>query len=132
MNEKKYIMAIIKIPIEVKDNDEIEPLEENMDLKFEVITELPEKKNSDYSTNFIKQRIFEILNNTKPIEKEIPPETQDDKDEKNVFTEGIPYNPLPELYVSTSEIQKQSKNKKNLTFRNKSQPNANYTRKLLI
>lgn len=130
MNEKKYIMAIIKIPIEVKDNNEIEPLEENMDLKFEVITELPEKKNSDYSTNFIKQRIFELLNNTKPIEKEIPPETQDDKYEKNVLTEGIPYNALPELYVSTSEIQKQPKNKKNLTFRNKSQPNANYTRKL--
>jgi len=109
MNDYKYVMANIKIPIEIKENGVFEPLEQYMDIIFEIINTLPEKKNNNYSGEFIQKQIFQILK-SKSVEQEA----------------------MPELFINNSELQTKSTktNKKNLTFRNKNHSTSNYTRKI--
>jgi hypothetical protein len=109
MNEYKYVMANIKIPIEIKENGVFEPLEQYMDIIFEIINSLPEKHNNNYTGEFIQKQIFQILK-SKPVDQET----------------------MPELFISNDELQtKITKNsKKNFTFRNKNNSTSNYTRKI--
>jgi hypothetical protein len=106
MSEKKYVLANIKIPIEITESDDYEPLTEYMSIKFENIDSLPEKLENDYDSDYIKNQIYELLQ--KPI--------------RNTNVEN-------QLTIHMHEIKHKTKNKKNITFRNKNHSTSRYSRK---
>ena len=69
---KKYVMATIKIPMELKDDNSIESYSEFIDMKFEKINELPEKNNIIFDDKYIIEKInnFYSLDNSELEEKE--------------------------------------------------------------
>jgi len=103
MSEKKYILANIKIPIEISESDDYEPLTDYMSIKFENIDSLPEKLENDYDSDYIKNQIYELLQ--KPIRKE------------------------NQLTIQMHEIKHKTTSKKNITFRNKNHSSSRYSRK---
>jgi hypothetical protein len=111
MSENKYVMATIKIPMEISDNDSYEPLSEYMQMTFEYIDNLPNKSESDYSNEFIKNKISELLNSSTKNRIEIEEENK--------------------IIVRHDEIkQQESSYKKNITFRNKNSSASRYTRRV--
>jgi hypothetical protein len=112
MSEKKYIIANIKIPIEISETNNFEPLNDYMSITFENIDELPEKSNTDYNNDFIKQKINELLGSSTP-----------NNNDSNLKTNNI--------VITIDELKNRTKSssKKNVTFRNKKSSNSQYTRK---
>jgi hypothetical protein len=73
MNEKKYLIANIKIPIEVKENGSIEPLKDYINIEFSKCSELPKKQDTQVNYAFVMNNIKNLLSEEAtaiPIEKE--------------------------------------------------------------
>jgi hypothetical protein len=105
MNEKKYILATITIPIEINEDKSFEPIPEYMNMNFKKIDELPIKPESCYNQEFIKKQIYELILSTKKTDS---------------------------IQVTNEELQKRNKHqyKKNVTFRNKNYSCSRYSRKV--
>jgi hypothetical protein len=115
MNEKKYVMATIKIPLEITNSDIYQPLSQYIHVSFESIDELPKKQEDDFSNESIEKQILEFLNNISTYE-----------------TNGDNIEPVENSLVVLKDELKNIKKfpKKNITFRNKSNSTSKYTLKL--
>ena len=113
--ENKYVFANIKIPIEVKENNEIEPLREYIQITFERCIELPPKQEINSKSDYLMETLRTILNQGKSEtteEEEIP-----EKKEKII----------PEIMVLKSEIKNDVKRIHNTSFKTKPKPMNRYS-----
>jgi len=110
MTEKqKYVMAIIKIPLEITGSENYRPLSEYINVSFESVDELPEKQEGNFNNESIEKRVLNFLNNSKTI----------------LETEANA------LIVYKDEIKLIKKPpSKNMTFRNKNRSTSKYTLKI--
>ena len=97
---KNYILANIKIPMEINEDGSFETLPDYLTILFENLKELPSLSDNDYNNEYIKQQIKSLLNNNNSI---TPP-----------LTEIIPT-------ISQNELnnRKNRHHKKNITFKKK-------------
>jgi len=105
---KKYVMATIKIPLEIASPESYQPLSKLINITLESINELPETQDGDFNDESIEKQILNFLNNS-------------------VTKENIVEN---KAFVSKDEIKLIKKSpKKNMTFRNKNHSTSKYTLK---
>lgn len=87
MNEKKYLIANIKIPIEVKANGSIEPLKDYIDIEFSKCSELPKKQDTQVNYAFVMNNIKNLL--SEETEEKIPDEKEqevpEEKEEQKIM-----------------------------------------------
>jgi hypothetical protein len=100
---KNYILANIKIPMEINEDGSFETLPDYLTILFENLKELPSPSDNDYNNEYIKQQIKSLLNNNNNNNSIIPP-----------LTEIIPT-------ISQNELnnRKNRHHKKNITFKKK-------------
>lgn len=117
MENTKYIIANIKIPIEIQDNN-IKYLNEYANVVFEVSDKLPEKTINDSDMQMSIQSLINMLHvsETIPNEQQLT-DTQTDENEKIFLT------------IKNSEI-KSSKKSTNTSFKNRRAVSTRYTRKV--
>ena len=72
---KKYVMATIKIPMELKKDNTIESYSEYIDMNFEKIDKIPEKINITFDDKYITEKINNFYSFKEP-EPEPEPEQQ--------------------------------------------------------
>jgi hypothetical protein len=126
MSEKKYIMAIVQIPIEVNNENEHHTMSEYISVSFDRIDTLPNKTSINFNYDTVKQLLNNFLQETSPISEseEIVIEEQDAEDNEK--------NEIAELTVTVDEI-KSNKGKptaKDITFRNRKSSSSRYSRKV--
>jgi hypothetical protein len=120
---KKYIYAVIKIPLEIINDDNYEPLTEHSTIAFEECPELPPK-----TVSMSKSRFRDFLNNI------TGPSAASSLDQANADVVGdaaAPDNHEPDLsevklVVLKSDIKKRESNPTNRSF--KQRPRANLRR----
>jgi hypothetical protein len=97
---KNYILANIKIPMEINEDGSFETLPDYLTILFENLKELPCLSDNDYNNEYIKQKIKSLLNNNNSITPQL--------------TEIIPT-------ISQNELnnRKNRHHKKNITFKKK-------------
>jgi hypothetical protein len=113
MNEKKYILAHIKIPMEIKEDGSFETLPDYLTILFESLKELPDPADNDYNNEYIKQQIKTLLNNSVQ-DKEPKPESI----EKTLI--------LSPMDVNNRKLKTHTKN---ITFKNKLHSISRFTAK---
>ena len=126
---KKYAYANIKIPIEIKENNQFEPLKDYIHIEFTPCYELPDKQ-TDY--NGVLQNLSSLFTSNKinmntdsdgviKFKKiEDPPEIQEEPDqtiEEQPEAEEEP--PQTDYFVLSNEIKPNKKPKLNLSFKKK-------------
>jgi hypothetical protein len=126
MSEKKYIMAIVQIPIEVNNENEHRTMTEYISVSFDRIDALPNKTNINFNYDTVKQLLNNFLQEPSPISQseEIVIEKQDAQDNEK--------KEIAELTVMVDEI-KSNKGKptaKDITFRNRKSSSSRYSRKV--
>jgi hypothetical protein len=112
--ENKYVFANIKIPIEVKENNEIEPLREHIQITFERCIELPPKQEINSKGDYFMETLRTILNQEK---SETTEEAKKEEKEEKKLEEII-----PEIMVLKSEIKNDVKRIHNTSFKTKPKP----------
>jgi len=122
-NLDRALFANIKIPIIIKENNDIEYLNEYANIFFEKCSEIPEKQQQLLNIDFSK-----LLENPK-IEAVVPEELEEP--EKPVVP-VVPEKPTIglSLTVSPEEI-KRHKRSLNYSFKNKSAKSTNFSKKNL-
>jgi len=133
---KKYAYANIKIPIEIKENNQFEPLKDYIHIEFTPCYELPDKQ-TDY--NGVLQNLSSLFTSNKinmntdsdgviKFKKiEDPPEIQEEPDQtietQSKIEEDPPEPeeepPQSEYFVLSNEIKPNKKPKLNLSFKKK-------------
>lgn len=122
MNEKRYLIANIKIPIEVKENGSIEPLKDYIDIEFSKCSALPKKQDSQVNYAFVMNNIKNLL--SEETEEKVP-----DEKEKEALEEKEEQK-REEIMVLKSEIKnKVLKNNFNTSFKVKPKPIHKYSLK---
>jgi len=118
---KKYILAHIKVPMEINEDGTFETLPNYLSINFENLKDLPSPSDNDYNNDYIKQQIVSLLSNndnTVSTKNEIL-ESNDKKSE------------LIEKPLTLSQIdlnnRKQKSHMKNITFKNKLQSVSRFT-----
>jgi len=123
---KKYVLATIRLPIEINEHGVGEPLKDYIQMDFSKCDELPPKQNSDINYDFL---INNLQTFTKEIEAE-PSNTMVAEREPEPEPEREP-EPVNVLYIEKSELIKHPSNKKHLntTFKNNHFHSARFTAK---
>jgi hypothetical protein len=129
--KKRYILANIKIPIEIRDDDSIDTLPDYMTIIFENLNELPKPSENDYNNEYIKRKIKSLLlsDENEYFDSKIEPAENNEMNEENpkeqnsIITEGsiITEDELKNRIIRTHN--------KNLTFKNKKTSVSRYTAK---
>jgi predicted sulfurtransferase len=125
MSEKNYIMAIIQVPIEVNNENEYRTMTEHISVSFDKIDRLPNKSETAFSYDIVKQLLNNFLQQDVKLPEEIITDNIDTtNDEKEVVTK---------IFVSADEIKsrKDKPNTRNVSFRNKKSSSSRYTRKTI-
>ena len=128
----KYILANIRIPIEITDTGNTKPLLSRSSIEVFNCTELP-PENPNYSKD-IANKISSFLNgvsipNTQPPEPEAEPEAEPEPEpEAEPEPEPI-HNPPPQLTVLKEEIQQGGKRSQNISFKRYKKNNHRKTSK---
>jgi hypothetical protein len=130
MDESKYIMSIIKIPIEIFTNGKTVTHDDKMQMEFEEIDKLPEHIENKPTLNIFDKFL-------KPIEKTTIPDTpsstnttkEQQKTEENPIKNAIEQIFKNQIFVKKEEIQKKQK-KLNTTFKNKKSKVQKLTQKM--
>ena len=106
---KKFVMATIKIPMELKYDNSIESYSEFIDMKFEKINELPEKNNIKFDDKYIIEKInnFYSLDNSEEEEKE-----KEEKEEEEINNYEKSTKPMT---IKKEEIKKKENKKNRIT-----------------
>jgi hypothetical protein len=120
---KRYILAHIKVPMEINEDGTFETLPDYLSINFENLKELPSPTDNDYNNDYIKQQIISLLaNNDNTLST------------KNETTETNEQEPEPiekPLLLSHIDLnnRKQKTHTKNITFKNKAQSVSRFTAK---
>ena len=114
--KKKYILAHIKIPMEINEDGSFETLPDYLTILFENLKELPDPADNDYNNEYIKQQIKTLLNNSIQSSNN---ETKTDPEPEN------------KLILSPLELnnRKHKTHTKNITFKNKLHSVSRFTAK---
>jgi len=123
MSEKNYIMAIIQVPIEVNSENEYHTMTEHISVSFDKTDILPNKSETHFSYDAVKQLLNNFLQQQSERPEEIVFENNNiDHHKKDLSTKII---------VSADEIKsrKDKPNTRNISFRNKKTSSSRYTRK---
>lgn len=120
---KRYILAHIKVPMEINEDGTFETLPNYLSINFENLKELPSPSDNDYNNDYIKQQIISLLSDTDNTisTKNETTETNEQKSE-----------PIEKpLILSQIELnnRKQKSHMKNITFKNKPQSVSRFTAK---
>ena len=123
METKRYILAHIKVPMEINEDGSFETLPDYLSINFENLRELPSASDNDYNNDYIKQQIISLLSNN---DNTLPTE--------NKTTETNEQKPQPiekPLILSQIDLKnrKQKSHMKNITFKNKAQSVSRFTAK---
>jgi len=120
---KRYILAHIKVPMEINEDGTFETLPDYLSINFENLKVLPSPSDNDYNNDYIKQQIISLLsNNDNSVVTE------------NKTTETNKQGPEPiekPLILSQIDLnnRKQKSHMKNITFKNKGQSVSRFTAK---
>jgi len=133
LHNKKYVIANIKIPIEIKENNECETFMDLLNLDFTPIDALPEVITDKQLQKEIKDKLYVFLSNiflndTNKIQKNLEqPEKEEyskevnSKEVNSKETESVSDNELSNtlhMYIHPEEIHKKKK-PVNTTFKKK-------------
>jgi 6-pyruvoyl-tetrahydropterin synthase len=125
-NESKYVMAIIKIPIEIQSNGKTVTHDDKMVMDFENIDKLPENVENKPASNIFN----DLFSNHKQIyTKENTQEQPKQEEPVNPITNAIQQVFKNQIFVKKEEIQKK-KRKTNTTFKNKKTKNQRISQKV--
>ena len=130
--ESKYVMAIIKIPVEVFSNGNTVTYDDKIEMDFQEIDKLPE--NTQPSSINILDKFFSkgiplSIPNEPIIHKDdIENEQNIDKDDDNQLSIAIQEIFKNQLFVKKEEIKKRNR-KMNTTFKNKKSKNQRISQK---
>lgn len=103
---KKYVMATIKIPMELKKDNTIESFSEYIDMIFEKIDKIPEKKNTTFDDKYITEKINNFYSFKESESKSEPePEPQPESEQQKSIT------------IKKEEIKKRDKKNRITTFK---------------
>ena len=86
--QPKYINAFIEIPMQITDENELNPITEYMKIRFEHLSKLPENKPEPFQNYFqqsIQHAMMDIIN---PYESESDTSDYDSPDEKEVIEDA--------------------------------------------
>ena len=95
--KNKYVIANIKIPMELKEDNTIYSYSEYINMDFEKIDDLPEISKIKFNDNYIKN----IINNFYSQESELEPQPESESKQE------------PKTIIITEEELKKGKNKNN-------------------
>jgi hypothetical protein len=116
--EKKYVIANIKIPMEVNENGSYNPLPDYITMSFEKILESPQKPDISYNNDYIRDQILSLFESHN---KEII----EDAETEESFSNKEEIHPI----ISYDELRnKQHKtHNKNISFKNKKSSTTKYS-----
>lgn len=120
---KKYILAHIKVPMEINEDGTFETLPDYLSINFENLKELPDPSDNDYNNDYIKQQIISLLSDT---DNTVPRENKTTE-----TNEQKPETIEKPLILSQIDLnnRKQKSHMKNITFKNKTQTVSRFTAK---
>jgi len=129
-NESKYIMAIIKIPIEIFSNGKKITHDDKMVMDFQNIDKLPENVQNKPASNIFND-LFSNFNDkkSKSTQEEPKQPEQTEKEPVNPITNALQQVFKNQIFVKKDEIQKKHR-KSNTTFKNKKSKYQKLTQKL--
>lgn len=97
---KKYVIANIKIPIEIMEDGSIEPQKDYIDIEFSDCEQLPKKQECDVNHTFVMNNLSMFLLNTKK-DIEIEPIKEKEGSRMIVLKEDIkPRTNAPKINTS--------------------------------
>ena len=97
MEKKNYILANIKIPMEINEDGNFETLPNHMTILFEKLHELPSPNENDYNNEYIKNTIKSLL----------------------CIENGVQTEKRMTIMIHDLENRKKRNHKKTITFKNK-------------
>lgn len=118
MDSNKYLMALIKLPILIKPDGNVEPL--NQHIQLEIIpcedVVIPPKNDDSVLDDYYKKQIAGAFT------AHLPKTTQDICDTNNEEVDPIIQDIQNKLFVNVTEILKPRQPSMNITFKNKKMP----------
>jgi hypothetical protein len=127
--ESKYIMAIIKIPVEIQSNGKTVTHDDKMQMDFENIDKLPETVQNRPTLNIFDN----LFSNHKQIytkeNTQEQPKQEEQEEPVNPITNAIQQVFKNQIFVKKEEIQKKQR-KSNTTFKNKKSKNQRISQKV--
>jgi hypothetical protein len=128
-NESKYIMAIIKIPVEIQSNGKTVTHDNKMVMDFENIDKLPENVENRPTLNIFND-LFSNHKQTYTNEStQEHPKQEEQEGPVNPITNAIQQVFKNQIFVKKEEIQKKQR-KSNTTFKNKKSKNQRISQKV--
>ena len=128
MNESKYVMAIIKIPVEIFSNGHTVTYDDNVVMDFQEIDRLPE--NIQTASLNIFDKLFSNLNTQCNVTKDNTENEQTPViEEENQMANAIQQILKNQIFVKKEEIKKKNR-KFNTTFKNKKSKTQRITQKV--
>lgn len=129
--ESKYIMAIIKIPIEIQSNGKTVTHDDKMQMDFQNIDKLPETIQNKPTLNIFNDLFSNLTHKQSHIVEEEEKEKEEPKKEEpvNPITNAVQQIFKNQIFVKKDEIQKKHR-KSNTTFKNKKTKNQRISQKV--
>ena len=130
-NESKYIMAIIKIPVEIQSNGKTVTHDNKMVMDFENIDKLPENVENKSASNIFNDLFSNHKQRYTNESIQEQPKQQEPKQQEpvNPITNAIQQVFKNQIFVKKEEIQKKQR-KSNTTFKNKKSKNQRISQKV--
>jgi hypothetical protein len=144
--ESKYLMAIIKIPVEIFKNGKTITHDDKCVIDYEAIDEIPEM--TEQTAKFDLNELFSSSNDTifkfKNIKEDEEEEEEDDEDddaddedeedeeeEESIVNEN-PFTTLikNQLFIQSGEMNKKKYRGKNSSFKNRKYTSKQFTKKI--
>jgi 6-pyruvoyl-tetrahydropterin synthase len=112
--ESKYIMAIIKIPVEIQSNGKTVTHDDKMQMDFQNIDKLPENVENKPASNIFN----DLFSNLTHKQSHIVEKESTKEETANPITNALQQVFKNQIFVKKEEIQKKQR-KSNTTFKNK-------------
>jgi hypothetical protein len=129
-NESKYIMAIIKIPVEIQSNGKTVTHDDKMQMDFEHLDKLPETIQNKPTLNIFDNLVSNFNDKKSENTQEQPKQPQQKEEEPvNPITNALQQVFKNQIFVKKEEIQKKHR-KSNTTFKNKKSKYHKLTQKV--
>jgi len=126
--ESKYVMAIIKMPVEIFKNGKTITHEDKCVIDYEPISELPTTQNNNNKLDLSKLFSSEDNNDFK-FKTFVEDEDDDDENDEEDGNTTIP-SLENKIYIKSEELIKKKSRSKNSTFKNKKFNRKQLTRKM--
>ena len=121
--QSKYVMAIIKIPVEIQSNGKTVTHDDKMVMDFQNIDKLPENIENKPALNIFNDLFSNLTHKQSHIVEEEP------KKEASPITNALQQIFKNQIFVKKDEIQKKQR-KSNTTFKNKKSKIHRITQKI--